>query len=87
VQVLAIQNPAGYARYMERTSSSWLDVIESCLPPSKRNRVVATLYAAVIDGLLLEYLSTKDSQRTTKALEAFICLIKSRADAPVGQGW
>jgi AcrR family transcriptional regulator len=79
VQVLAMQNPARYARYLERTSSSWLEIIEASLPPSKENRVVATLYAAVIDGLLLEYLSTGDDQRTTKALDFFSGLMKARA--------
>ena len=52
VQVLAMQNPARYARYLERTSSSWLEIIEASLPQSRRNRIVATLYEAVVDGLL-----------------------------------
>jgi AcrR family transcriptional regulator len=71
VQVLALQNPAVYARYLEGTSSSWLELIESSLPPSKSNLSVATLCAAVIDGLLLEYLSTGDRRRTTGALDLF----------------
>ena len=82
VQVLAIRNPARYAHYMERTSSSWLDIVEHSLPSLKENRVLATLCVAVIDGLLLEYLCTKDNQRTTKALEAFIGLMKKRISAP-----
>ena len=79
VQVLAMHNPARYARYLERTSSSWLEIIEASLPSSRENRIVATLYAAVIDGLLLEYLSTGDDQRTTKALDCFRGLMKARA--------
>ena len=71
VQILAIQNPATYAGYIEGTSSSWLELIEAALPPSKENRAVATLCAAVIDGLLFEYLSTHDRRRTTEALELF----------------
>jgi AcrR family transcriptional regulator len=71
VQVLAVQSPDKYARYLEGTSSSWLDLIETSLPPSTEKRIVATLCAAVIDGLLLEYLSTGDKVRTTKALEVF----------------
>ena len=78
VQVLAMQNPAKYARYLEGTSSSWLEIIEASLPPSKENRVVATLCAAVIDGLLLEYLSTGDGRRTTKALDFFNRLMAGR---------
>lgn len=79
VQVLAMQNPARYARYLERTSSSWLDIIEASLPRSRGNRIVATLYEAVVDGLLLEYLSTGDDRRTTKALDFFSGLMKARA--------
>ena len=71
VQVLAIQNPGTYSRYLEGTSSSWLEVIEASLPPSKDKRILATLCAAVIDGLLIEYMSTGEGLRTTKALEVF----------------
>ncbi len=71
VQILAIQNPKAYARYLEGTSSSWLDLIESSLPPSKDRRTIATLCTAVIDGLLIEYLSTRDQRRTTDALAHF----------------
>ena len=41
-------------------------------------RVTATLCAAVIDGLLLEYLSTRDRRRTTQALELFIHMMQDR---------
>lgn len=71
VQILALQNPRAYARYLKGTSSSWLDLIEEALPPGKERRTVATLCAAVIDGLLLEYLATGDRRRTTEALELF----------------
>ena len=79
VQALALQNPDKYARYLEGTSSSWLDLIEPSLPPSKDKRIVATLCAAVIDGLLLEFLSTGEKVRTTKALEIFDRILFSRA--------
>jgi AcrR family transcriptional regulator len=78
VQVLAIQNPRAYARYLEGTSSSWLELIERSLPPSKASRSIATLCAAVIDGLLLEYLSTGDRRRTTSALELFSTMMRGR---------
>ena len=77
VQVLALQKPGVYARYLEGTSSSWLDLIERSLPRTKANRSVATLCAAVIDGLLLEYLSTGDLRRTTSALDHFSALMRS----------
>ena len=78
VQALAIQNPGAYARYLEGGSSSWLELIEASLPPSKENRIIATLCAAVMDGLLVEYLSTGDRQRTTRALDLFSRVMKGR---------
>jgi AcrR family transcriptional regulator len=78
VQVLALQNPGVYARYLEGTSSTWLELIERSLPPSRTNRSVATLCAAVIDGLLLEYLSTGDRRRTTSALELFDTMMRGQ---------
>ena len=81
VQMLALQNPAAYARYLEGTTSSWLSVIEAVLPPSTERRSTATLCAAVIDGLMLEYLSTGDLQRTTAALEIFSSLLRGKLRA------
>lgn len=72
VQVLAIQNPAGYKRYLSDMSGGWLRLIEPALPPGNRRRAIATLSAAVIDGLLLEFLSTGDFRRTSEALKVFI---------------
>jgi len=80
VQALALQNPRGYARYLKGASSGWLELIEASLPSGPERRATATLCAAVIDGLLLEYLSTGDRRRTTEALELF-----SRAIA--GKEW
>lgn len=71
VQILALQDPGRYARYLEGTSTSWLDLIERSLPPSRDRRAVATLCAAVMDGLLLEYMSTGETRRTTRALKLF----------------
>lgn len=71
VQVLALQHPAGYAKYLEQTSSSWLRTIERALPRSPQRRAVATLCQAVIDGLLLELLSSGDRRRATAALDVF----------------
>ena len=79
VQMLALQNPAAYARYLEGTSSSWLALIEKVLPPSVDRRARATLCAAVIDGLLLEFLSTGDLRRTSNALDIFGSMLRTRA--------
>jgi hypothetical protein len=71
VQALALTNPTSYGRYLETTSTSWLEVVESALGPSKRRRARATLGVAVIDGLVLELLATGDVRRTTEALALF----------------
>ena len=38
VQVLALQNPSRYARYVEKTSASWLDLIEEAMPAGAKSR-------------------------------------------------
>jgi AcrR family transcriptional regulator len=71
VQMLALQNPKRYRRYLTRNSASWRQLIERSLPSRQRNTVSATLYTAVVDGLLLELLSTGDLKRTSRALTLF----------------
>ena len=75
VQILAIQNPARYERYLMDTSSSWMGLVQRALPKGKRSAAMATLSTAVIDGLMLEYLSTGDLGRTSHAVELFLDLL------------
>jgi AcrR family transcriptional regulator len=77
VQILAIQNPARYERYLMEMSSSWLRLVQRAIPKGKRSVVMATLSTAVIDGLMLEYLSTGDLSRTSHAVELFLELLGS----------
>src|SRR5438477_12873962 len=79
VQMLALQNPRGYRRYLSRTSDSWRQLIERALPVKDKDAATATLYNAVIDGLLLELLATGDLRRTSRALQLF-------ADRCAGKG-
>jgi AcrR family transcriptional regulator len=72
VQVLALQNPKRYRRYLTHASGSWRELIERALPPGRASAEAATLYNAVIDGLLLELLSTGQQRRTSQALRIFI---------------
>lgn len=72
VQVLALQNPKRYCRYLTRTSVSWGKLIESTLPRGKNAATTATLFNAIVDGLLLELLATDDLPRTSKALKIFL---------------
>jgi hypothetical protein len=71
VQMLALQNPTRYRRYLNKVSRSWRHLIEAALPAKKGNAAAATLYNAVVDGLLLELLSTGDLRRTTAAITLF----------------
>jgi AcrR family transcriptional regulator len=72
VQMLALQNPKRYRRYLTRTSTSWRRLIEQALPSREKDAGAATtLYNSVIDGLLLELLSTGDMARTSRALKLF----------------
>jgi AcrR family transcriptional regulator len=71
VQMLALQNPRRYRRYLTRTSATWRGLIQQALPGKQRNAASATLHNAVIDGLLLELLSTGDLRRTSRALTLF----------------
>jgi AcrR family transcriptional regulator len=81
VHMLAMQNPAAYARYVERNSASWQTLIEGALPPVPDRPAVALLCGAVIDGLMLEFLSSGDLSRTTQALEIFGSMLKARLAA------
>jgi AcrR family transcriptional regulator len=71
VQMLALQNPRRYRRYLTKSSVSWRHLIERALPRKGRSAATATLYNAVVDGLLLELLSTGDLRRTSRALTLF----------------
>jgi AcrR family transcriptional regulator len=75
VQFIALQNPRVYARYLERSSTDWLDVIERRLPEPIRTKSIATLCAATFDGLLIETLMSGDLSRTTQALDEFIAML------------
>ena len=78
IQVLALRNPEAYGAYLSENSSNWMALILEMMPPSREARSMATLSAAVMDGLLLEYLSTGDLARTTAALALFSRLMQGR---------
>lgn len=71
VQMLALQNPKRYRRYLTRTSTSWRNLITAALPRGG-SPAAATLYNAMIDGLLLELVATGDLRRTSQALRLFL---------------
>ena len=71
VQMLALQNPKRYHRFLTNSGSSWQHLIAQQLPTRRNKAEAATLNNAVIDGLLLDLLSTGDLRRTSKAVDLF----------------
>ena len=76
LQILAVQNPESYARYLERNSRDWIELVQTALPAAERSAAMATLLVAVFDGLFLELMSTGDRRRTGEALDEFIRLVR-----------
>jgi AcrR family transcriptional regulator len=73
-QIIAIQNPAKYGRYLEQSSATWQAISVKAMSESLRSNAMARLCIAVFDGLMLEYLSTRNLRGTTQALDHFIAL-------------
>ena len=74
VHGLALQKPASYGQYLEGAVTSWMELFASVLPPKiphARRRVLATMAVSSMAGLLLDYLSSGNKQRTTAALDLF----------------
>lgn len=83
LQILAVQNPAAYGQYLQRSASSWSDLIGAALPETERTPAMVTLLGGVFDGLFLELMSSGDRKRTTLALQQFIQLVdEARAGRP-----
>lgn len=74
VQVIAIQNPSEYGRYLKKASRDWHKIVLRTLSKSIRSRPLSTLCVAVFDGLLLELMSTGDHRRLTLALDHFLAM-------------
>lgn len=72
VHGLALQYPKTYAGYLEGSVKHWIDLLTAALRPrvGREAETVATLIVGTIDGLLMDYLSTSDLKRTTRAIES-----------------
>src|SRR5262245_43330302 len=73
-QIVAMQNPAEYGRYLKRTSAQWQAISLRTMSESLRSGPMAMLCIAVFDGLLLEFMSTGNLRGTTQALDRFIAI-------------
>jgi AcrR family transcriptional regulator len=81
-QIIAIQNPAKYGRYLEQSSTAWQAISLEAMSEPLRSRPMARLCIAVFDGLLLDYLGTGNLRGTTQALDHFIALASLGQEAP-----
>jgi hypothetical protein len=80
-QIIAIQNPAKYGRYLQQSSAAWQAISLKAMSKPLRSGPMARLCIAVFDGLLLEYLGTGNLRGTTQALDRFIALASASQDA------
>jgi AcrR family transcriptional regulator len=82
VQIIAIQNPSEYGRYLKKVSLDWLETALQATSGPLRTESMGTLCIAVFDGLFLELMSTGDRKRLTKALNLFISIATKSVPAP-----
>jgi len=73
-QIVALQNPQEYGRYLRKASGDWQAVAIDLMSPSLKSKVMASLCIAVFDGLMLELMSCGDLRRLTEALDLFISI-------------
>jgi AcrR family transcriptional regulator len=71
VHGLALQYPGQYAGYLQGSVGHWIELLTSALAPTlgRRAQATATLMVGTIDGLLMDFLSTRDLKRTSDAVE------------------
>jgi hypothetical protein len=71
----AMAHPGTYSQQGHAMVTEWLDQFGAALAGTPAGDASATLVIAVLRGLLLDRLSTGDTQRTDRALELFTQLI------------
>ncbi len=78
LQIIALQNPAQYGRYLKKASADWHTLALESMDEAHRRSPLATLCIAVFDGLLLELMATGDHARLTRALDEFIHMARKQ---------
>jgi AcrR family transcriptional regulator len=86
LQIVAVQNPDQYGRYLEKTSLDWLTVATASLSSKDADDTIPTLCIAVFDGLMIEFISTGDRARLTRALDAFVLMARASIEVDNGGG-
>lgn len=78
LHILAIQSPQDYGRYVKESSLGWETAVLKVMAGPLRDKAMATLSIAVFDGLFMEFMSTGDAVRLTRALNRFVSIVRSR---------
>lgn len=73
-QIVALQNPRVYGRYLKNVSDSWQTAALPLMSPALGDRAMVSLCIAVFDGLMLERMSGGDQKGLTRALDRFIAM-------------
>jgi AcrR family transcriptional regulator len=82
-QIVALQNPKEYGRYLQKASGDWQAAAFDLMSPSLKSKAMASLCIAVFDGLMLERMSGGDLPRLTESLDLFIAM--AAKGSPVGK--
>jgi AcrR family transcriptional regulator len=73
-QIVALQNPKEYGRYLQKASYDWQAAAFDLMSPSLKSKAMASLCIAVFDGLMIERMSGGDMPRLTESLDLFIAM-------------
>ena len=73
-QIVALQNPKEYGRYLQKASGDWQAAAFDLMSPSLKSKAMASLCIAVFDGLMLERMSGGDMPCLTDSLDLFIAM-------------
>jgi len=74
VQGLALQKPDRYGRYLEGAVNTWVEMMAAVLPERmtlEKRRALASLAVGAVVGLLMDFLSSGDKQRSSQAVNIF----------------
>ena len=80
-QIVALQNPKEYGRYLQKVSTDWQVAALTLMSPALKSKAMASLCIAVFDGLMLEHMSGGDMPRLTESLDLFIAMAAKASPA------
>lgn len=80
-QIVALQNPKKYGRYLQKASADWQAVTFDLMSASLKSKAMAFLCIAVFDGLMLGRMSGGNMARLTESLDLFIAMATKASQA------